>query len=206
MTRRYWYQTPHGWRYVDHSAAVGVGELSTAEEAALAVLPGGLPILGLYEAYQGLTGKKGVPPEVVAAETRIAKQLANLPAQINAALPSCPPDVVSSLNDEMTSALAAYQSAKSTYDATAEGDRTIASVRDMAVAMGRVQAVAQKIIDNAACTTKPQITDWLCKDGSFSSDGTAKSCTKTWTDYLPYVAAGAGALIVAAIVIKTVSR
>ena len=189
--QRHWYPTPGGWRYVDRSP-VGVG-IDATTAAAAAILPGGLPLLALYEAYEKLTG--GAPPDTSAATS----QLALVQSQIATSLGSCSQSAQASYQAQLAAASAAFTNAQQAY-AASPSDAAKKNVLD---AVQDLQKLAAAMVADAGCSVKPILGRVLCDDGTFAPD--AKQCPIPWQTYALWGGVGIGALLVFAVVAKAVS-
>ena len=188
---------------------IGLG-IDAATAVAAAVLPGGLPALGAYELWKKLTGAGGPAVNTIEGMNMIAMQVQYLQAQIGLALNSCPPDVVTSFTQPITSAMAAVSNAQQVFNATAEADRSTApapaaNVKELLAAVASLQGVADKMTTLAGCTVKPAVARWLCDDGTLAPGGDRNQCGPDWKRYALWGALGLGGVVTAVVIYKTIS-
>lgn len=185
---------------------IGLG-IDAATAVAAAILPGGLPALGLYEAYKKLTG--GPAAGTIDAMNLIAGNIGYLYAQINLALTSCPPAFQVTLLPELTSIMSAFTNAQQAFEATPADQRSTAAapaqtVSDLLAAFHTAQSVAAKMAA-AGCTMAPTMTRWICDDGTLSPDGDFGKCATDWKKIALYTALGLGGVAAAVVAYKVVS-
>jgi hypothetical protein len=165
---------------------VGVG-LDATTTAAAAILPGGLPLLAAYEAYEKLGGAAPDTSAVVAQSALVQTQLA-------AAIPAC-----SAYGPAFTAATANFTDAQQAYAASP----STATLKGLLQALQGLQSLAAEVSADSACSIKPAIDRWLCPDGTFAPTGSG--CATPWQTYALWGGVGVAALVVFAVVVKAVS-